>query len=88
MIDVFRGYNALIQPTKDRNSTAIVCSFSLQLILLISVVSICMSVCLPIYLSNYPSTGREESDHAHECLADAQVGRLSDEMESGKVRWD
>lgn len=37
MIDLFKGYNNLIQPTKVNNETMIV-NFGLQLVLLINVV--------------------------------------------------
>lgn len=37
MVDVFRGYNSLIQPVKHLNDTPIVVKIALQLILLINV---------------------------------------------------
>lgn len=39
MINIFRGYNSLIQPVKSLNDTPIVVRLSLQLVLLINVVS-------------------------------------------------
>lgn len=38
MVDVFRGYNSLIQPVKNLNDTPIIVRMALQLILLINVV--------------------------------------------------
>ncbi|KAI6182200.1 Acetylcholine receptor subunit beta-type unc-29 [Aphelenchoides bicaudatus] len=37
MIDIFRGYNSLIQPIKHSNDTPIVVKIALQLVLLINV---------------------------------------------------
>lgn len=37
MVDVFRGYNSLIQPVKNLNDTPLVVKIALQLILLINV---------------------------------------------------
>ena len=38
MVDVFRGYNSLIQPVQNVNDTPIIVKFALQLVLLINVV--------------------------------------------------
>ncbi|ETN71929.1 hypothetical protein NECAME_19106 [Necator americanus] len=40
MMDVFRGYNNLIQPVKNISDTPIIVKIALQLVLLINVVSI------------------------------------------------
>lgn len=38
MVDVFRGYNSLIQPVRNLNETPIIVKIALQLVLLINVV--------------------------------------------------
>lgn len=38
MVDVFRGYNSLIQPVRNLNETPIIVKIALQLFLLINVV--------------------------------------------------
>ncbi|VDO13254.1 unnamed protein product [Brugia timori] len=41
MVDVFRGYNSLIQPVRNLNETPIIVKIALQLALLINVVRFC-----------------------------------------------
>jgi hypothetical protein len=38
MIDIFRGYNSLIHPVRNKNDTPVTVKFALQLILMINVV--------------------------------------------------
>lgn len=40
MVDVFRGYNSLIQPVRNLNETPLIVKIALQLVLLINVVSL------------------------------------------------